>query len=178
MLDPFPPPPPILRRATQPIADLLGLSTLPLHFHEVVCGWTCYHLIYTIVSPTVSTWLFPSLYPRLSSRTTISWNVHFTSFVQSSFITIFAFIVISTDEERKEMDWAGRIWGYTGAGGAVQGLAAGYFMWDLIVSTVHLNVLGLGSLAHAISALLVTSLGFVSDPFYWLCISSSLKPVG
>ncbi|CZT07730.1 uncharacterized protein RCO7_11221 [Rhynchosporium graminicola] len=47
------------------------------------------------------------------------------------------------------MDWAGRIWGYTGAGGAVQGFAAGYFLWDLIASIIHLNVLGWGSLAHA-----------------------------
>jgi hypothetical protein len=64
------------------------------------------------------------------------------------------------------MDWVGRIWGYTGAGGAVQGFAAGYFLWDLIASIVHYNVLGWGSLAHAISALLVTSLGFVS---YFIC---------
>jgi hypothetical protein len=44
----------------------------------------------------------------------------------------------------------------------VQGFAAGYFLWDLGVSVRHVDVLGLGSLAHAISALLVTGLGFVS----------------
>lgn len=60
------------------------------------------------------------------------------------------------------MDWAGRIWGYTGAMGLVQALAGGYFVWDLIASIVHFNELGPGSLAHAVSALLVTSLGFVS----------------
>jgi hypothetical protein len=60
------------------------------------------------------------------------------------------------------MDWKGRVWGYTGAGGMVQGFAAGYFLWDLGVSARHVKVLGLGSLVHAISALLVTSLGFVS----------------
>ncbi|KAH6664592.1 hypothetical protein B0J14DRAFT_681700 [Halenospora varia] len=58
------------------------------------------------------------------------------------------------------MDWAGRIWGYIGAGGAVQGFATRYFLWDLIASIVHVNVLGWGSLVYAISALLVTSLGF------------------
>ena len=164
MLDPFYPPPPILVRAIQPIADLLGLSTLPLHIHEVVMGWICYHLIYTTISPIISTWLFPAVYPRLSARTTISWNVHVTSFIQSSLITIFALFVIWNDEERSEMDWAGRIWGYTGAGGVVQGLAAGYFLWDLLASIMHLNVLGWGSLAHAVSALLVTSIGFASFP--------------
>ncbi|TVY75981.1 putative TLC domain-containing protein [Lachnellula suecica] len=57
-------------------------------------------------------------------------------------------------------------------GGAVQGFAAGYFLWDLTASMVHLDVLGWGSLAHAVSALLVTSLGFISTPFlniHWFC---------
>ena len=72
--------------------------------------------------------------------------------------------VIWNDEDRSETDWAGRIWGYNGAGGVVQGLAAGYFLWDLVASILHLNVLGWGSLAHAVSALLVTSLGFASFP--------------
>ena len=60
------------------------------------------------------------------------------------------------------MDRAERVWGYTGAMGMTQALAAGYFAWDTVVSAVHLDVLGPGSLAHAISALIVTSLGFVS----------------
>jgi hypothetical protein len=166
MLDPFFTSPPILAKAIEPIAHHLGLLTLPLHFHEVVFGWTCYHLVYTIFSRIISTWLFPAVYPSLSSRKTISWDTKVTSFIQSSFITIFALLVIWSDEERKQMDWAGRIWGYTGAGGAVQGFAAGYFMWDLTISILHLKIHGWGSLAHAISALLVTSLGFVSCPFY------------
>lgn len=166
MLDPFFPPPRILVNAIQPIADYFGLLTLPLHVHEVLFGWTCYHLIFTSVSPVVSTWLFPTVYAQLPARTTINWDIRVTSCIQSSFITAFAFLVIWTDEERKEMDWVGRIWGYTGAGGAVQGFAAGYFLWDLVVSIVHLRVLGWGSLAHAVSALLVTGLGFVSFPFY------------
>lgn len=161
MLDPFFSPPQWLVNAVHPIANSLGLLTLPLHFHEVVLGWTCYHFINTVFSPVISNWLFPTTYSNLSSRSRTNWNVHVTSLIQSSFITILALAVIRSDEERRQMDWAGRIWGYTGAGGAVQGFAAGYFMWDLMVSILHLEVLGWGSLAHAISALLVTSLGFV-----------------
>ena len=162
MLDPFFPPPQILVNAIQPMANYIGLLTLPLHVHEIIFAWVFYHLVCTIISPAISNWLFPSTYVQLPARTMRNWDVHVTSFIQSSFITVFALLVIWTDEERKEMDWVGRIWGYTGAGGAVQGFAAGYFLWDLIVSTVHLKVLGWGSLVHAISALLVTSLGFVS----------------
>ncbi|PVH74579.1 hypothetical protein DL98DRAFT_552137 [Cadophora sp. DSE1049] len=119
MVYPFFPSPPTLVNTVLHIAEYLGLSTLPLHIHEVILGWTYHHLIDTIVSPVISTWLFPSVYPRLPARTMISWNKHVTSF------------------------------GYTGARGAVQGFAAGYFLWDLIASILHLNVLGWGSLAHA-----------------------------
>jgi hypothetical protein len=59
------------------------------------------------------------------------------------------------------MDWEERVWGYTGAAGMVQALAAGYFVWDLFVTSLNLDVFGLGTLAHAIAALLVYTLGFV-----------------
>ncbi len=54
-----------------------------------------------------------------------------------------------------------RIWGYTGAVGMTQAFAAGYFMWDVKISAMNVGILGWGSLAHAVSALLITSLGFV-----------------
>jgi TLC domain len=105
-----------------------------------------------------------------------------TSFIQSSIITTFALFVIWSDEERRELDWAGRIWSYSGAGGVVQGFAAGYFLWDLVASVMHLDVLGWGSLAHAVSALVVTFLGFVSSPDLILPQESnflaSMKTVG
>lgn len=69
------------------------------------------------------------------------------------------------DQERKNMDSEERIWGYTGAAGMVQALAAGYFVWDLCVTSTNLNVFGLGTLAHAIAALFVYTLGFVSCTF-------------
>ncbi|KAG0647918.1 putative TLC domain-containing [Hyphodiscus hymeniophilus] len=160
MIDPFLSPPRLLVDAVQPLADYFGLLTLPLHLHEIAFAWASYRFIYTTVSPRASEWLFPSVYAQLPTRTAISWNVRVTSLIQSSFITAFALWVIWKDGERSEMNWVGRIWGYTGAGGAVQGFAAGYFLWDLVASIVHINVLGWGSLAHAISALLVTSVGF------------------
>lgn len=35
-----------------------------------------------------------------------------------------------------------RVWGYTGATGMIQGFAAGYFLWDVMMSTLHVDVLG------------------------------------
>lgn len=71
------------------------------------------------------------------------------------------------DKERSNMNWEERIWGYTGAAGMIQALAAGYFVWDLVVTSLNFDVFGLGTLAHAVAALIVYSLGFVciSIPF-------------
>jgi len=66
------------------------------------------------------------------------------------------------DKERKAMTSAERVYGYDGACGMVQALATGYFVWDLIVSTVHVKTFGIGLWFHAISALWVFSFGFVS----------------
>ena len=162
MIDPLPPPPDILKAAVQPIADALGIPTLPLHAHEILLAFCIYYLFNTRVSPALSRQFFPGTYPHLPPRTRVNWDVHVTSLFQSVFICTTALWVMWTDGERKNMNPRERIWGYTGAMGMTQAFAAGYFAWDVLVSTVHLDVLGPGSLAHAISALVVTSLGFVS----------------
>jgi len=42
----------------------------------------------------------------------------------------------------------------------VQGFAAGYFLWDCVVSATYVDVMGVSSLVHAVSALAVTCIGF------------------
>lgn len=59
-----------------------------------------------------------------------------------------------------------RVYGYSGACALVQALATGYFLWDLIVSTLHIKTFGVGMWFHAVSALWVFSLGFVSIFLY------------
>jgi len=70
------------------------------------------------------------------------------------------------DDERWNMDWQQRVWGYTGAAGMIQGLATGYFLWDLMVTIRYLKSFGPGMLAHAASALTVFSFGFVCSPLF------------
>merc|ERR1712000_676580 len=132
MHDPFPIPPlPWLSKAVQPFADYFHLTTLPLHVHEVLISF----LGYTFID-------------------------HVLSLVQSTTINFLALWVMFNDEERKNMDWQQRIWGYTGAAGMIQGMATGYFLWDLMVTLQNVKVFGLGMLAHALSALIVFSFGF------------------
>lgn len=167
MKDPFPIPPiPALSRAVQPLADKLSFTVLPLHIHEVVFFTLFYTFIHLVVSPVLSTWLFPAYYPKDSRAKKVNWDAHVVSLVQSVLINVVALWVMAVDEERKHMDWQQRVWGYTGASGLVQSMAAGYFIWDLVTTLLYVDVFGLGLLAHAFSALVVYSFGFVSVPLF------------
>ena len=163
MHDPFPlPPPSLLVRLTTPLANAFSLPTLSLHIHELLLATLVYHLICRYISPFLSARLFPRTYPALSARTRLNWDVHVVSLAQSLFINTLALWVMWTDEERGRMGWEERVWGYTGADGMIQGFAAGYFLWDLIMCAGNVAVFGWGLLAHAVAALVVFSLGFVS----------------
>lgn len=164
MHNPFPlAPPPFLVKLTTPIANSLSLTTLPLHIHELLLATLFYHVICTVISPILSKALFPKIYPSLSPRTRLNWDVHVVSLTQSVVINTLALWVMWADGERGAMGWEERVWGYDGAGGMIQGFAAGYFLWDLMICMRWLSVFGWGLLAHAVAALVVFSLGFVSQ---------------
>ncbi|TRX98182.1 hypothetical protein FHL15_000827 [Xylaria flabelliformis] len=161
MKDPFPIPPiPALSAAVQPWADYFNLPTLPLHVHEIVIIAAFYEFVRSVVSPALSSRLFPRQYAALSKTKKLNWDVHVVSFVQSTTINVLALWVMYVDEERKQMDLQERLWGYSGGSAMIQALAAGYFLWDFFVTAANVNIFGLGMLAHAISALLVYSFGF------------------
>ena len=155
-------PPPYLVNLTKPYAERLGLSTFPYHAHEVLIGFFGYHFILHYLSPKVSQVLCPKIYRGFNQRTRLNWDIHWVSMIQSIFINSAALYVIYSDSQRKEMDWKGRLWGYTPASGMVQGFAAGYFLWDLQISTQYIAITGPSALLHAIGALAVTCIGFVS----------------
>lgn len=160
MIDPLPQPPALIRSLTQPIADALSLKTLPLHGHEVLLSFTAYYLMENFLAPRFSAQFFATTYTSLPPRTKINWNIRVVSTIQAIFICGLAFWTILADKERENMNLEERVWGYTGALGMTQAFAAGYFIWDVKISATNVGILGWGSLAHAVSALLITSLGF------------------
>lgn len=162
MKDPFfIAPVPWLADWARPWGDWLNLPSLPLHIHEVIAAFLLYSVIFWPVSPIISSLLAPRHYSRLPRKRRLNWDAHVVSMFQSTLINGLAIWVMVVDDERSSMNWQERVWGYTGAAGMVQAMAAGYFLWDFIVTSVNLDVFGLGTLAHAIAALLVYFLGFV-----------------
>ncbi|MCJ1360482.1 MAG: hypothetical protein MMC33_010487 [Icmadophila ericetorum] len=167
MLDPLFPPPVVLVDLFTPISRALNLNTLPLHVHEMIGSLSFYFFLGSTISPRLSTWLFPRTYPHLSRKTQINWDIHVVSQFQSLLVNALALWVIFADKERKDLSWEGRIFGYTGAEGLVQAFVAGYFLWDLVMCVVYIDIQGLGPLAHAVSAVIVTGLGFRPFGMYY-----------
>ena len=170
MRDPLPAPLELVQAAT-PIASALSLRTLPLHTHEILPAFTLYTFLDLALIPRVSSALFPKVYNGLSERTKVNWNARAVSMVQSCVISSAALWVIFKDKERASFGAKERIWGYTGAGGMVQGLSAGYFLWDIVTAAFRIDIHGLGALVHATSALSVALLGFVLLPL--LCLNEN-----
>ena len=160
MRDPFPPCPEFLVKLVTPYAQKVGLNTFPLHAHEALFAFTFYHCLNSYISPALSPKLFPRTYNVFNRRNKINWDVHIVALFQSVFICSYSLYVMAIDDERSKMD---RVFGYSGLAGTVQAFGWGYFAWDLMVSARYLKIFGPGLLAHAVSALAVFSLGFVSN---------------
>ncbi|KAJ9638175.1 hypothetical protein H2204_004486 [Knufia peltigerae] len=136
------------------------LASLPLHVHQVLVAFLTYETLFLVVSPALSQVFLPQLYGNLPKRTKINWNVRVVSFIQATFICYQAIGVIVQDTSRRNTNYDDRLWVYSSASGNVQAYAAGYFLWDVVVSIQHFQILGPTSLMHALAALMVTSLGF------------------
>ncbi|RDA82692.1 hypothetical protein CP532_3738 [Ophiocordyceps camponoti-leonardi (nom. inval.)] len=171
MRDPFfiAPIPLLSELATSP-CELLNLPSLPLHIHEVLAAAFFYSFIFYPISPFLSRLLAPRHYMMLPRKKRLSWDAHVVSMIQSTLINVLAAWVMYADDERRLMGWEERVWGYTGAAGMIQALAAGYFVWDLIVTSRNIDVFGLGTLAHALAALVVYFLGFRPFVNYYGCV--------
>lgn len=85
--------------------------------------------------------------------------------------------MIFADKERAGWNARQRVWGYTGATGMIQAFSTGYFLWDLMTGVLDFDVHGPVMVAHAVSALAVSGLGYVRlyflpDLFILLAIRS------
>ncbi len=137
------------------------LTTLPQHSHQIIVASVAYSALFWILSPLVSAKV-ASVYRRSPKRTQTNWSVRVVSLIQATFICGCAIHVMFWDVSRTQMDARGRLTAYSPMAGRVQAFAAGYFLWDLLISVLYVRILGMSSLIHAFCALAITMLGFVS----------------
>lgn len=165
MLDPIPVPS-FLQDAINPLTSLLHLHTLPLHIHQVILSYIFYTSLNAFLAPRLSAYLLPTTYASFPQRTKLQWNIHLTSFINSTFVSLAALYVLYADQDRLNETWEERMWGYTGLGGMVQAFGAGYFVWDVLVCAANIETLGMMDLMHAVVALSIAILGFVCRLLY------------
>lgn len=156
MLDPFPPPAWFRENVSGPLALYLRLPALSHHAHESVIALVTYQLIHSYLSPFLSQWLSPRHYPNLSPAAKLNWHTHVVSSVHSVLISTITVWIMLNDEEwilmsSEPVGAVERVYGYTGALGLLAAFAQGYFIYHLIMATVHFKVFGIGTLSHAIS---------------------------
>lgn len=138
------------------------LQTLPFHVHHLIWAFSAYEAIFLLISPAASQLIAGKTYSTLDRRTKINWSIRVVSFIQSVFISSCAIAIIQTDPERRNADSKERLWAYNASSGRVQAFAAGYFLYDVMISIQHLDVSGPSALVHAVCAFGITMLGFVS----------------
>ncbi|KAJ9610333.1 hypothetical protein H2200_005110 [Cladophialophora chaetospira] len=142
------------------------LKTLPYHVHHIGLTSLTYSTIFWVLSPVASAKLF-SVYRKSPRRTQINWNVRVVSLIQSIFICGSAICVILSDKSRVQSDVRSRLLGYSPMAARVQASAAGYFLWDILVSVLYLPILGPSSFIHGVCALSITMLGFYPFANYY-----------
>lgn len=164
-----------------------NLTTLPQHAYQVLTCFIVYEGLFLVVSPLISEILFPNSYGRSPKRTKLNWDSRVVSFVQATFVSYKALQVIlgdgvrpgenvASEVPRSRMTRDDRLWGYSPSTGDVQAYAAGYFLWDVLLCVRYLEIQGVSALLHAVSALIITVMGFVSA-ISRISFSSSLFPL-
>jgi TLC domain len=105
------------------------------------------------ISPNLSTRFFPNIYRKLNGKAKIDWDVHIISLTQCTIIVPVAVFALAFDQERKNMTWQERVWGYTGVTNTLLRIANGYFVRHLLsmIKTLRSTV---SSWLHMVCALL------------------------
>nr|OQO30715.1 hypothetical protein B0A51_01839 [Rachicladosporium sp. CCFEE 5018] len=142
------------------LSRALHLHTLPLHANTLLLSALTYQTLFSLVSPPLSRRLAPRSYPTFPLKTRLNWDTRVTGLVQAVFICTAALRVIASDPTRVGSTWETRLWGYSPAAGKVQAWAAGYFLWDILISTRWVDMYGPTALMHAVAAFVVTMIGF------------------
>ncbi|KAI5291585.1 hypothetical protein KEM54_003322 [Ascosphaera aggregata] len=116
------------------LSQHLRLAALPLHIHHLLFSFTFYQAVHSVVSPFLSSRLFPKTYASLDKRTRLNWDIHVVALVQAIIISILSLYVEFWDQNRREMvSPVDRLYGYACGSGTVGAMAAGYFLWDTLV---------------------------------------------
>ncbi|KAK6464856.1 TLC domain-containing protein [Scheffersomyces coipomensis] len=125
------------------------------HWHEILASFLFY-TSFQVISQPISAALFGTTYTSLSKRTKVNFDIHVVSMIQC-FISISILLPMWNHSywQNRVADPTSSMLGYTPYGGFVGALTVGYFLWDLMVCTIHFKLFGVGFLFHGFAAVFV-----------------------
>ncbi|KAF7868431.1 hypothetical protein EAF04_004963 [Stromatinia cepivora] len=138
-----------------PVGDILGLPHLANHIHLLLSFLFLYHVLYNHISPLISHFLFPKIYPRLSHRDKVDWDGHIVSLVQSCINSYISVYILLFDSQRNTMGWQDRVWGYSEGCNVALGVANGYFVWHAVMMCKYKDLYGWSMVAHGFACLAI-----------------------
>ncbi|KAG0152361.1 hypothetical protein CROQUDRAFT_649752 [Cronartium quercuum f. sp. fusiforme G11] len=133
------------------LSDLLHLPKLPDHLLIIISSTFICFIIQFTSHLSISPKLFPQHYNKLSKFTKFNWDTHLVAWVHSFYATFIAIYVL-LNEDQFSMIHDDKIFGYDHLAMNFLSISAGYFLWDIIVSSVLvLKGYGIGFFLHAFS---------------------------
>ena len=145
----------------QAACDMANLPLLPPHLPVILLSFSAYQIIYMSLGPWLSTRLFPKTYTHLRGKEKVNWDENVPSLVQAIVISSLSSYVILCDQDRRQWNWQGRVWGYSEPTALSVDVANGYFYWHLQMMVRHRAVFGWGMVVHAIAVAFLFTNGYV-----------------
>lgn len=149
-----------LREAFIPFANSFGLSKLPDHGDVFLLSFVFFTFVHLVLAPTVSRWLFPTVFGKAERKARNNWSIHIVSQLHTLIILPFAYPCLSLVNLDKD-----RAFGWDERAGTVQAIACGYFLWDTFDAIV--NYTDIGFVIHGLACLTIYMLSFKSFLAYY-----------
>ncbi|KAL1925062.1 uncharacterized protein VTP21DRAFT_4716 [Calcarisporiella thermophila] len=146
---------------TAPLEPALASVLAPLslgklaHHYPVLLGSFLLWMLISHASARYSPRLFPRSYLSLTPQKRHYWDVHVVSLVHSSIVVFGALRILLDDSLGRD-----RVFGYNEFAGNVYAFSCGYFLWDGIVSLMHVKENGVGFVIHGFSCFAVYLFSF------------------
>jgi hypothetical protein len=145
----------------------LGLQILPAHADQILITAIVYLGIKNLISPPVSSYLFPGSYPKFSRKSKVLWDVGAIQMIKAPLNCVLSLAVLM--QTAHEPDINERVWSYSQPGASVQAIATGFYLFEILVSFQYFDVVGWPWLLHGIASTGCSLLGFRPTFNYYSC---------
>ena len=156
----------------QQICENAGMPLLPKYLPGLLAVFSGYQLVYVAMGPWLSTTFLPKAYPNFRGSDKLRWDENVVSLIQALVICTLSAQIMLFDEDRRNMTWQERTWGYSEPAAMVLTVANGYFYWHTMMMIRFREVFGWAMVAHGVAVSVLMTTGYVSfcqTPFSSRC---------